>query len=151
MTETNQTYAIVAFGDIDGPDCRIAADSVFDGLFAKGEWYITRPTASLLKGTKVLFYQNGRGIRGSALVGGVIECRTTHIFGCRVYSSFTHRLVLDECATFVEPVNIRPLIPVLDFISNKVHWGQSFRTTPRRISEKDYFAIARQADSRENL
>jgi hypothetical protein len=151
MTETNQTYAIIAFGDIDGPDRRITADMVFDGLFAKGEWYITRPTASLFKGTKVLFYQSGKGIRGSALVGGVIECRTTRILGCQVYGSFSHRLVLDECAMFVEPVSIRPLVLVLDFISNKAHWGQSFRTTPRLISEKDYLAITRQADSGENL
>lgn len=141
-------YGLIAFGDLEGPERRLAADSVFDGLFARREWYIARNAAVLSMGSRILFYQSGIGFRGTAVVVDVMKSQTTQILGCALYAAFSHRLALGECSVFAHPVSARALIPALDFISNKVHWGQSFRTTPRRISEKDYHTITRQAKER---
>jgi hypothetical protein len=141
LVSSHNNFAIAAFGDLDTEKGKIGADRVFDDLFARNVWYLPRPTRVIAQGTRVLFYQSGSGFRGSAIVSNIVEENTRYLLGALLFMPFYRRLLLDECRRFVLPVSIRPIVTDLDFITNKVYWGQAFRATPRSISETDYDAI----------
>ena len=135
------TFSIIAFGNVEGPQGIISGDTIFRELFAKSRWYTARASQAATPGTRVLFYQNGRGFRGTALIEGAQKRAITTLAGRGLYMTFQQELILQECATFSEPLDIRPIINDLEFIANKRYWGHSFRSTPRRISATDYHAI----------
>jgi hypothetical protein len=146
-----ETFAIIAFGDIDGTQGTIKAEEVFDGLFPNDTWYIGRYLRAITPGTKLLFYQTRVGVRGAALVKDVVDEKTSVLFGRPVFLTFDRRIVLADRREFNPPVNIRPVVENLDFITDKTYWGQSLRSTPRRISKSDYFMIITLAnDSTQN-
>jgi len=148
MNSTEEDYAIVAFGNIDGRDRTLSADDVFKSLFDSGLWYVTRRSNAIHPGTRVLFYQSGKGFRGTAVVRDVVEDSTDRLLGTQIMGRFSHRLLLSECRPFENWVDIREMLARLEFVTNKTYWGQAFRTTPRRISEADFMAIMAKAKVR---
>ncbi len=139
MPEDN--YYLIAFGNIEGANTKIPADSVFDRLFDAGLWYTTRPSRVLEPGGYVMFYQNGAGFRGYAKITGIDDSASEAPFGHDPYFTFSQRISLGDAERFAEPIDPRPLVASLDFISTKIQWGHAFRSTPRKISKKDYLTI----------
>jgi hypothetical protein len=145
MTAKDENYFLIAFGDIEGASTKIPADVVFARLFDAGLWYTTRYSRVLTLGGRVLFYQNGTGFRGHAVIGEIADDAKDAPFGQDHFLSFSQRLSLVETTRFPVPVDPRPIVDALDFITNKTYWGHAFRTTPRMILKKDYLAILRNA------
>ncbi len=54
---------------------------------------------------------------------------------------FPFRFRLKPVKIFKEPVEIKPLIPELGFVTNKTMWSGHFRTAMRQIPEEDYRKI----------
>jgi len=54
---------------------------------------------------------------------------------------FPFRFRLKQVKIFKEPVEIKPLIPKLGFVTNKTMWSGHFRTAMREIPEEDYRKI----------
>jgi hypothetical protein len=98
-----------------------------------------------MPGSYVLCYQNGAGFRGHAAIGEIADDAPDAPFGKDSFLSFSQRLSLVETKRFSVPLDPRPMVDALDFISNKRYWGHAFRTTPRKISKKDYLAVLRSA------
>jgi hypothetical protein len=123
---------------------KVSGEELFDDLSTRNVWF-TAKTASVIPGTEALFYLKGRGVVAAATIADSSgkEQRDNillHKYGLADY--FQRRFTLDNVRRFPKPIDIRPLIPQLDFISNKgSHWGTSLRATPRRISSADYKRI----------
>lgn len=147
MNNSEQSYAIIAFGEVEGPNTKISADQVFEGLFPKHLWYVTR-TSLLTPGMTILFYQSGKGFRATATLKELANVETNVLLGNRVFLTFTKRLALENCKAFTAPIDVRDFVGKLDFISDKKYWGHAFRSTPRRISESDYNTIMKHAPRR---
>ena len=54
---------------------------------------------------------------------------------------FPYRFRLKPVKIFEEPVEIKPLIPELGFVTNKTMWSGHFRQAMREIPEEDYWKI----------
>jgi len=139
MKNASEHYAFVSFGDVSGPNGTISADRIFEGLFKLRRWYATRSGVSV--GTRLLFYQGGVGFKGCAVVDTVTEVATSQLFGTPIFLKFSRCLSLSACRAFDKPLAVGDLVNKLDFIKNKTYWGHSFRSTPRKISKKDYITI----------
>jgi predicted RNA-binding protein len=57
---------------------------------------------------------------------------------------FPFRFRLKPVKIFKEPVEIKPLIPELGFVTNKTMWSGHFRQAMREIPEEDYRKIIRE-------
>jgi hypothetical protein len=145
MIAKGEDYFLIAFGDIAGLSTRIPGDVVFARLFDAGLWYTARRSRILTPGGRVLFYQNRVGFRGHAAIEKIADDAHDAPFGHDHFLSLSQRLSLVETTRFATPLDPRPMVDSLDFISNKTHWGHSFRNTPRKISKKDYLAVLRSA------
>jgi hypothetical protein len=51
---------------------------------------------------------------------------------------FPFRMKVRPIATFLEPLEFKPLIPDLKFITNKTMWSGHLRIAMREIPEEDY-------------
>ncbi|KAF5083063.1 EVE domain protein [anaerobic digester metagenome] len=56
---------------------------------------------------------------------------------------FPFRFRLKPVKIFKEPVEIKPLIPELGFVTNKTMWSGHFRQAMREIPEEDYQKIVK--------
>lgn len=54
---------------------------------------------------------------------------------------FPYRFRLRPVTIFTEPVEIKPLIPELSFVTNKTMWSGHFRQAMREIPHEDYQRI----------
>ncbi|QXO95901.1 EVE domain-containing protein [Methanospirillum purgamenti] len=54
---------------------------------------------------------------------------------------FPYRFRLKPVKIFKEPVELKPLIPELGFVTNKTMWSGHFRQAMREIPEEDYRKI----------
>ncbi len=54
---------------------------------------------------------------------------------------FPYRFRLKPVKIFKTPIEIKPLIPELGFVTNKTMWSGHFRQAMREIPEKDYLTI----------
>lgn len=54
---------------------------------------------------------------------------------------FPYRFRLKTVQIFGHPVELKPLIPVLGFVTNKTMWSGHFRQAMREIPEEDYHKI----------
>ncbi len=143
--ERTDSYALVVFGDILTPTGSMPADVIFTRLTAGARWYLRRAPKMLSQGTRILFYQISVGVRGQARVVSVVPDSTNVIGGTLVSMSFASRVDLDEIISYSKPIPLAASVPELNFIKNKVYWGHSLRTSPRKISRSDYNLIVSQA------
>ncbi|MDN7024114.1 EVE domain-containing protein [Methanoculleus sp. FWC-SCC1] len=58
---------------------------------------------------------------------------------------FPYRVKVEPVAVFAEPLEFKPLIPDLAFITNKTMWSGHLRQAMREIPEEDYLFILKQA------
>jgi hypothetical protein len=136
-------FVLVAFGDLEsGVNEVLSSSQVFEVLFAKHIWYLTRASRSIVPGTMLLFYENGVGVKGEALVKSV-DAVKNFVLQPSLRSFFKVEVLLKTTRRFRNPVSLRPIVADLDFIANKIYWGHSVRNTPRLISRKDYDRILR--------
>jgi hypothetical protein len=139
---------LVAFSDGVNQQGTVPSTKILNDLLCHNVWYLRRGSRYLVPGdTTVIFYQSGAGIRGYAKVVSVDDVTNAARWQLEQYglSHLNVRLGLDEVELFVKPVKISPLVDRLDFVSNKVHWGQSVRTTPRTINDRDFATIKAEA------
>lgn len=103
-------------------------------------------------GDNILLYVrsevHGREILPSAFVGvfKIIELfeDDTPLFTAPPHMGneiFPFRFRLNTVKIFHQPVEIKPLIPNLGFITNKIMWSGHFRQAMREIPEEDYQII----------
>ena len=112
-------------------------------------WFLSRPTKIVGPGDSLLFYQNGRGVRGHATLisaepVGAEDATVLRELGL---SQFALRLLLKSVVEFKNPVSLRSIVRRLSFVRNKEYWGQALRTTPRVISKADFDLILQAAKS----
>lgn len=55
---------------------------------------------------------------------------------------------LDKIEMFEQPKSMKDLVPKLNFIENKIHWGAYFQGGVRQITEEDYYAIIGESKAR---
>lgn len=54
---------------------------------------------------------------------------------------FPYRFRLKPVKVFKNPIELKPLIPKLGFVTNKTMWSGHFRQAMREIPEEDYLKI----------
>jgi hypothetical protein len=145
VTVNAEQHALVAFGDIEGPNRPVLAEQVFSRLFRNAYWLIARPSRVIAPGVRMLFYQNEIGFRGHAVVAEIMDNSQRAPFGNDIFLAFSQEVRLTDCHEFLTPVSARALVHDLDFVANKKYWGHAFRSTPRSISQGDYMTIVRAA------
>jgi len=59
---------------------------------------------------------------------------------------FPYRFRLKPVKIFKQPVEIKPLIPELGFVTNKKMWSGHFRQSMREIPEGDYLRIVKDGE-----
>lgn len=138
---------LISFSGVRTEQGSIPAGTIFDDLMKRATWYLPRGSKHLVQGSKVVFYQSGVGVRGYAVVASAEPTTDADLAILSRYGlQHLHvRLSLGETTIFDNAVPIRPIVDRLDFVSNKVHWGHSVRTSPRTITEKDFATICAEA------
>jgi predicted RNA-binding protein len=133
---------ISAFGDLATNGHKVAAAKVFEILVSRDRWYLSNRPQALGRGAHLLLYQNGKGVRAFATVEDLLE-GTSEDFPLphSLRELFTTTVVLAKTVEFDPPINLRPLVDQLRFITNKKYWGQSLRLSPREIPRLDLETI----------
>lgn len=138
---------LIVFGDIDGEHGRIPADTIFQSLLAQNVWFTARVPAKAVDGVYCVFYQSGKGFQATAKISGIEG--TTSVDRIRFsgipLDYYPVKIGLVSVRRFSKPIDPRPLLARLSFVSNKVYWGHSFRYSPRLIPFDDYSIIAKSA------
>lgn len=149
MTYSEAGCFLTCFGKLTAGNVTLSADDVFDLLFDARRWYLPRTHRATTVASLMIFYQNGRGARGSAKVARQRELGDRFLLPSVFRSQFTVSLVLQDCVRFESAVSLKELIDQLDFITDKRYWGQSLRSSPRPISLKDFKTILTAASKRD--
>ena len=107
-------------------------------FYAVGE--ASRRSVERMKvGDKVVLYRSGKnsGIVGTFEISGHAEQNgdATPSF------PFPYRIAWRTILTIDEPLSIRPIVPILDFIVNKTNYGTALQGSLRTISGADYHAL----------
>lgn len=144
---TERQALLVVFGDIDFATPKISGHTVYDYLASKSVWFVPRSPHGVEVGTPVLFYQSGVGFRGTASVGSIVPSSSTDRknFGLIPLDLYPTKINLCDLRTFLEPIDPRPILQQISFISNKTYWGHSFRYSPRLIPMSDFNLITGQS------
>lgn len=109
------------------------------GVSERNKYIIPR----VMKGDKLVFYITQEGI-----LAGIFEA-VSEIFedNSRLFESdkgemFTYRIKIAPFKISKEPIKLKSLISVLEFIINKKSWGTYFfGRAMRSLSKKDYLII----------
>jgi hypothetical protein len=125
----------------------VPADRIFRELIARDVWYFPKIAADLVQDSLLLFYQSGLGARGTASLVGVelTSEMDAPVLAELGLTGMKMRAKIRDAHEFVRPVALPPLVPELQFVGNKVHWGLYLRNTPRRIPIADYNLILSRA------
>ena len=140
---------LLSFSDGITATGSVPSSHIFRELLADCVWYVPRASRFLLKNeTTVVFYQSGSGIRGYALVLDTTDptdAERDNLHRKYGLSRILVKLRLGNIQIFPQPVAIAPLVQDLHFVTNKLHWGHSVRTSPRTINDADFDLIKRVA------
>lgn len=151
-TEIETREAIlVTYGDLRNAvgRVRISAPAVLEALLSRGYWLSPRKPGRWKSGEIVLFYQAGLGFTATAkLVDVKTACKADWPFpDIALPREFSIKLSLDGSRVFPTPIDTKPLIERLAFVSNKTNWGTAFRPTPKLIPLADATSILDRAPS----
>jgi hypothetical protein len=122
----------------------ISGLELFDDLTSRGVWFSSR-LIPVSKPTAAIFHLKKSGVIAAASIEGSSppdesDAMLLSRYGLDNY--FKCRFNVTSVRRFETPVDLKPLIPSLSFITNKgSHWGTVLRTTPRRIPLADYDRI----------
>jgi hypothetical protein len=149
----------VKIGATNGPDCYVFISNNVDWepntsgrtiaktLAAESVWLASTYTPyrkDYKAGDRVLFYVAGRGERcfvGSAAIGGATTGATAadRALARRLgLEGFAERIPLTAVKLWDPPVPIAPLLPDLQFVTDKQNWGLHLRQAAKRIPVADY-------------
>lgn len=125
----------------------VSGRDLFDDLTNRGLWFCARPVhpSSDIAGTPALFYLKDAGVIAKARIDATFPVQQSDVpllsrYGLAGYFRTTFRI--SQIVAIDPPIDLKPLIMKLAFISNKgTHWGTSLRTTPRTISRDDFDTI----------
>ena len=148
--ETEQRYFVFIVNDAQGVSQRLPARKIYDQLMKVRAWGIGERTPyrkDLRKGSRVVFYQAGKGGQrfiGTATIASALqpmsakqaaECRALGIEPAK------YDLDLSDVEVWKDSKSIVDMVQRLQFISNKDHYGVHFQGGVKRISEADYYTI----------
>lgn len=145
---------VVAYADFDTLDGRhVLAGDILRTLIGRGYWLTPRVPVNWAKGMRVLFYQSKLGFTASGSLTRVTVSRAEdwRLPGNVPSTFFPLRLELRDVEIFAVPLNARPLVNRLSFITDKKNWGQAFRFSPRLIPKQDADAILRELRKNQTL
>jgi hypothetical protein len=137
----------VVFGDLETAQRRIPAKEILQKLLGAKLWMTPRLPKGLQIPTLVAFYMSRAGVVAHARVTGTrpTNALTSNPLPGLPLQLYPFILDLDQITIPDVPTNIRPFIPNLTFITDKTHWGQALRTSPRLISPADFSTLVQAA------
>lgn len=148
MTKEPRRAILVVYSRFETRDGRnLAAGEIFDAFVRRGYWLAPRLPAEAENGMRVVFYESSAGFTGVGRLERVEASRGTDwtLPDPTSVSLFPKKLTLCDVVVFAEPVPAKPLLDLLAFITQKEHWGQAFRYSPRLIPDSDVANILRAA------
>lgn len=148
--DVEKRYFVFVVNDAEGVEGRVSARHVYEELMKIGAWGIGERTPSrkdLVKGSRVVFYQAGKG--GQCFIGtAVIDSELRPMSAERAaerravgIEPSKYDLDLAEIDIWEEPKPVVDMVQRLGFISNKDHYGVHFQGGIKRLDEADYYAI----------
>lgn len=145
-SEAKHSNVVVSFADSVAEHGVVSAGRIFDDLIGSKLWFLPRLPKALQPNSTVLFYQSGAGLRGYAVVNeiGVVTAKDRSLLSHYGLTHLSVRISLEAVVVFNTPLNLRPLLSRLDFITNKKYWGHNLRI-PTAISKKDFALILKSA------
>ena len=132
---------LIVYSDIEGQNGPVSAANVYKMLMARNLWFTPRlPRKPVTIGMPCLFYESGSGFRGAATLNGVdkTSVQDQSAFSSIPLRMYPYKLLLSAVRSFDTPLDPRPILNDLSFVSNKIYWGHSFRFSPRLITIQDY-------------
>lgn len=145
---------LVVYGDFETLDGKhIPAGDILQALIGRGYWLTPRIPAEWVKGMRALFYQAKLGFTAAGSLTNVTSSTTEdwRLPGDVPSSFFPIKLGLQDVEVFTSPLNARPLVNRLSFITDKKNWGQAFRFSPRLIPPQDADLILKEAKKKQTL
>lgn len=150
-------YWIFVANDLPlSPVKTVAAEKIADVLLARGYWAFTEaaPLRTRLRpGDRVLIYLAGPGRRHFVARARIasstqpVDAAKTRDLESLGLSIFPYAVLLGEIERFRVPVSIKPLIPRLNFISEKRNYGLHLRLPIIRIPQADFDLICSRAQT----
>jgi len=149
-SETEQRYFVFIVNDAQGVSQRLSARKIYDQLMQIQVWGIGERTPyrkDLRKGSRVVFYQAGKGGQrfiGTATIASELRLMSAQRAAERRALGIEpakYDLDLMDIEVWKEAKPIVDMVQRLQFISNKDHYGVHFQGGVKRISEADYYTI----------
>jgi hypothetical protein len=145
--DTRESRAVlVTFANgISANGVSVSSNRIFARLMAMKRWYLARPIRKQKTNMKALFYEAGAGFRGHATIkeSFAVDGHDKAVLEQLGVPFLKVRLDIDDIVIFEKPVPGAPHVHSLSFVSNKKHWGHSFRISPRLIPAEDFQRILR--------
>ena len=144
--ETVVTKLILAFANSVTAHGVKRAEDIFTDLMSSHVWFLSRRPKALKPQSMLLFYQSGLGLRGYARATHLGDASPADRARLAQYGlgHLSIRIDLEDVVIFNTPLNLRPLVNQLGFITNKTYWGHNLRV-PARISDDDFALLIRLA------
>jgi hypothetical protein len=148
--EAEQRYFVFIVNDAQGVSGRLPARKIYDQLMKIRAWGIGERTPyrkNLRKGSRVVFYQAGKGGQrfiGTATIASALQPMSAQRGAKRRALGIepaNYDLDLTDVEVWDKTKPIVDMVQRLQFISNKDHYGVHFQGGVKRISEADYYTI----------
>jgi predicted RNA-binding protein len=148
--ETGQRYFVFIVNDAQGVHGRMPAREIYEQLMQISAWGIGERTPcrkDLCKGSRVVFYQAGKGGQrfiGTATVASELRSMSTDRAAERRTVGIEpakYDLDLADIDIWEETKPVVDMVQRLEFISNKDHYGIHFQGGVKHIDEADYYTI----------
>lgn len=151
-TEAERRYFVFIVNEGQGVHGKLPAREIYERLMRLGSWGIGERTPyrkELRKGSRVVFYQAGKGGQkfiGTATIASELrpmsnaQAATRRAVGIEP-ASYDLDLDLVSIDLWKNPKPVADMIQRLEFISNKDHFGVHFQGGVKRIDEVDYYTI----------
>lgn len=123
---------LIVFGDINFTAQKVTGEKVYHYLTSRNVWFVSKCPRSAVSGMPILFYQSGVGFRGTATVANIGRTSASDgkDFSMIPLGSYPTKITLRNLHTFADPLDPRPLLQELSFVTNKKYWGHAFRNSP---------------------
>jgi len=147
---TEQRYFVFIVNEGQGIHEKLPAREIYERLMRLEVWGIGERTPyrkELRKGSRVVFYQAGKGGQkfiGTATIASELRPMSDAQAAARRAVGIEparHDLDLANIDIWKDPKPVVDMLQRLEFISNKDHFGVHFQGGVKRIDEADYYTI----------
>jgi len=150
--EAERRYFVFIVNEGQGVHAKLPARQIYEHLMRLGAWGIGERTPyrkELRKGSRVVFYQAGKGGQkfiGTATIASELRPMSNAQAAARRAvgiepARYDLDLALVNIDIWKDPKPVVDMIQRLEFISNKDHFGVHFQGGVKRIDEADYYTI----------